>query len=90
MALTNTDGLYLKVEGINYKSNTIFVRIYLNNAHRLSGDTDYLKCKQKNIDIPDGLVYTNPATDNNINQVIKKNIYLVLKQIQPYATWSDC
>lgn len=101
MAIQNEQGLYLKVEGIDFCAGTILCSAYINYEYRqtnpelnisiLTNDMIVLGSTMQVIPITSDINWeVTPPENTNVRDAIKAYIYLILKQIEPYTTWSDC
>jgi hypothetical protein len=74
-------GMYLKIDIVNTVNNEAHVRIFQNKAHRLSGDTEFLRAKNEVYNLPALADYISILADSN--ESIKNNLisagYVLLK-----------
>ena len=96
MALTGTNGEYLRIESITIDADyicSVNYKIYASQAHRNSGDTDFLHSKMGNVN--SGALQTKLALNANSSMSIIDNLktqsYEAIKaDTFEISTWTDC
>lgn len=84
MALVNGDK-YLKIENVDIKGNIAYA-IYASLAHRLAGDTEFMKALRSNTVVT--LDMSNADPEKSIADNLKTAGYLALKG-QVFTDWVD-
>lgn len=88
MALIAPNGNYRKIDIIDFPNNSIVYKVYENQEHRLSWDTEFHKSKKIIIPIDfDVIVSQTPDIEKTLEDNLKSLVYEVTKTID--WTWLD-
>ncbi len=83
---------YYRITGFNLIQNHIYYTIYKDEAHRNSGDTGFLKAKERFCDVADikALLKVDPTLDTKVYDNAMTKLYEAMSALEKFNVLTGC